>query len=43
MSRIFMGTALIVLLALNFGEIQSLWVWDYQENQQAGVFRWIWA
>ncbi|ELU37873.1 hypothetical protein AG1IA_08097 [Rhizoctonia solani AG-1 IA] len=43
MSRIFMGFALLILLTLNAGSIQSLWVWDYQEGQQAGVFRWIWA
>ncbi|CAE6349136.1 unnamed protein product [Rhizoctonia solani] len=43
MSRIIMGLALIVLLVLNVGDIQSLWVWDYQESQQAGVFRWVWA
>ncbi|CCO34175.1 hypothetical protein BN14_08268 [Rhizoctonia solani AG-1 IB] len=42
-SRISMGVALIILLLLNVGSIQWLWVWDYEESKQAGVFRWVWA
>ncbi|KAH7338473.1 hypothetical protein B0J17DRAFT_662609 [Rhizoctonia solani] len=43
LSRVCMGVALLFLLLLNVGDIQSLWIWDDQTSQQAGVFRWIWA
>ncbi|CAE6410393.1 unnamed protein product [Rhizoctonia solani] len=43
LSRLSMGFILLLLLNLNCGEIQSLWIREGQEKQQAGVFRWVWA
>ncbi|CAE6418925.1 hypothetical protein ACGC1H_006156 [Rhizoctonia solani] len=42
-TRFTMGFALLLLLLLNIGHYQSLWVYEGQEGQQAGVFKWIWA
>ncbi|EUC57240.1 low temperature requirement protein LtrA [Rhizoctonia solani AG-3 Rhs1AP] len=42
-TRFVMGFALLLLLLLNIGHYQSLWVYEGQEGQQAGVFLWIWA
>ncbi|CAE6394429.1 unnamed protein product [Rhizoctonia solani] len=42
-TRFAMGFALLLLLLLNIGRYQSLWIYEGQENQQAGVFLWIWA
>lgn len=43
MSRFMMGLFLFILLLLNIGRYQSLWVWENQKKQQAGVFQWLWA
>ncbi|CAE7060715.1 unnamed protein product [Rhizoctonia solani] len=42
-TRFAMGIALLLLLMLNIGRYQSLWVYESQVGQQAGVFLWIWA
>ncbi|CAE6410379.1 unnamed protein product [Rhizoctonia solani] len=42
-TRFAMGFVLLLLLLLNIGRYQSLWVYEGQENQQAGVFLWIWS
>ncbi|CAE7143680.1 unnamed protein product, partial [Rhizoctonia solani] len=42
-TRFAMGVALLLLLLLNIGRYQSLWVYESQVGQQAGVFLWIWA
>ncbi|ELU37598.1 hypothetical protein AG1IA_08371 [Rhizoctonia solani AG-1 IA] len=41
LTRILMGVALLFLLLLNIGHYQSLWVAEYDEYLQAGVFKWI--
>ncbi|CAE6483845.1 unnamed protein product [Rhizoctonia solani] len=42
-TRFAMGFTLLLLLLLNIGRYQSLWIYEGQEGQQAGVFLWIWA
>ncbi|KAG8716085.1 hypothetical protein FRC08_009845 [Ceratobasidium sp. 394] len=41
MARFTMGWLLILLLLLNLGRYQSLWVYDNQHKHQAGVFLWL--
>ncbi|KAH7338475.1 hypothetical protein B0J17DRAFT_628955 [Rhizoctonia solani] len=43
LARFAMGFALLLLLLLNIGRYQSLWVYEDQKSQQAGVFLWIWS
>ncbi|KAG8761109.1 hypothetical protein FRC11_014344 [Ceratobasidium sp. 423] len=43
LTRIVMGSALLLLEVLNVGHYQTLWVIEDQLNQRAGVIRWIWA
>ncbi|CAE6488593.1 unnamed protein product [Rhizoctonia solani] len=43
LTRIFMGSALLLLEILNVGHYQTLWIIEGQWNRLAGVIRWIWA